>query len=473
MTNFEPSEWATSGVDFFLDFRRGSGLRAQIEEGLRDAIRSRRLPQGARLPASRALARDLGVSRGTVLAAYAQLVAEGWIAGKPGSATVVAVESGGWANDDLVRPPREPRWRFDLRPGRPDPSSFPRAEWLRALRRALAVAPDRALGYGNVGGRFTMRSELAEYLRRARGLRVTPGNVVVTTGFTQSLNLVALALSRTGVTRVAIEEPCMPEHRAIVRAAGHAVIPLAVDAAGARVEMLAGRDDVGAVVLTPNRQHPLGVTLSARRRAWLLDWARGTGALVVEDDYDGEFRYDTHPIGPLQGLEPGVVIYAGTASKTLAPGLRLGWLAVPSGFLQPLLEQKRLSEGQAGVLEQLAFTEFLRSGRYDRHVRKMRLRYRNRRDVLMRALASGVPGLRIAGTAAGLNLLVHLPDAAAEQAAVAAARSRGIGIEGLLGSGYYVDGGSAGLIVGYAAPPEHAFPAAVAAIVAVLQTVGG
>jgi GntR family transcriptional regulator / MocR family aminotransferase len=471
MANSEPSEWATSGVDLFLDFRHGSGLRGQIEEGLRDAIRSRRLPQGARLPASRALARDLGVSRGTVLAAYTQLVAEGWIAGHPGSATVVAAESGGWASDDLMRPPREARWRFDLRPGRPDPSSFPRTEWLRALRRALAAAPDRALGYGDTGGRFTLRSELAAYLRRARGLRVTPDNVVVTTGFTQSLNLVALALARTGVTRVAIEEPSMPEHRAIVRAAGHEVVPLTVDGSGARVETLAGHDDVGAVVLTPNRQHPLGVALSARRRAWLLDWARRSGALVVEDDYDGEFRYDTHPIGPLQGLEPGVVAYAGTASKTLAPGLRLGWLAAPRGFLEPLLEEKRLREGQAGVLEQLALAEFLQSGAYDRHVRKMRLRYRHRRDVLLQALGSGPPGLRVAGTAAGLNLLVHLPDAATEQSVLAAARSRGIGIEGLLGGDYYEGDGSAGLIVGYAAPPEHAFAAAVEAIASVLRAV--
>jgi GntR family transcriptional regulator/MocR family aminotransferase len=471
MANSEPSEWTTSGVDLFLDFRQGTGLRAQIEEGLRDAIRSRRLPQGARLPASRALARDLGVSRGTVLAAYTQLVAEGWIAGRPGSATVVAAEAGGWENDDVVRPPREAGWRFDLRPGRPDPSSFPRAEWLRALRRALAAAPDRALGYGDIRGRFSLRAELASYLRRARGLRVTPDNIVVTTGFTQSLNLVVQALARRGVRRIAIEEPSMPEHRAILRGAGHIVVPLAVDHAGACVETLADVADVGAVMLTPNRQHPLGVALSAARRAWLLEWARATGALVVEDDYDGEFRYDTHPIGPLQGLEPGAVVYAGTASKTLAPGLRLGWLAAPAGFVEAVIEEKQLREGQAGVLEQLAFAEFLQSGSYDRHVRKMRLRYRHRRDLLVHELVAQVPEFRIAGAAAGLNLLVHLPDAETEHAAVEAAQARGIGIYGVLGAGYYEGEGRAGLIVGYAATPEHAFASAVDALVAALDAV--
>jgi GntR family transcriptional regulator / MocR family aminotransferase len=471
MANSEPSDWATSGVDLFLDLRPGKGIRAQIEEGLREAIRTQRLPQGARLPASRALARDLGVSRGTVLAAYTQLVAEGWISGRPGSATVVSAETAGWAPDAVDRPRRELRWRFDFRPGRPDPSSFPRTEWLRALRRGLADAPDRALGYSDTRGRFPLRSELAAYLGRARGLRVTPDDMIVTTGFTQTLNLIAQALTRRGVLRFAIEEPCMPEHRAIVRAAGHTVVLLPVDQQGAAVELLADHPDVGAVLLTPHRQHPLGVTLSARRRSWLLDWARSTGAFVIEDDYDGEFRYDTHPIGPLQGLEPRAVVYTGTASKTLVPGLRLGWLAAPDGLAGALNEHKRLTEGQPGVLEQLAFTEFLRSGGYDRHVRKMRLRYRHRRDRVVQALREGVPGLPVTGTAAGLNVLVHLPDAETERAAVAAANGRGIGIEGLIGGDYYERGGTAGLIVGYAATPEHAYASAVDALVAALRSV--
>ncbi|MDX6503888.1 MAG: GntR family transcriptional regulator / MocR family aminotransferase, partial [Gaiellaceae bacterium] len=350
------SEWANSGTELFLELGSAPGLRAGLEEGLREAIRSGRLPRGARLPATRTLARDLGVSRGTVLAAYSQLATEGWIRGSRGSATTVAVD-GDEAGASVPATPPTVGPRFDLRPGRPDPSSFPRAEWLRALRRALAATPHDTLGYGSPQGHEELRSELAAYLRRARGLRVGPANLVVTTGFTQGLNLVARALADTGARRIAMEEPSMAHHRRIVRAAGLDIVPLAVDGEGARVDELPS--GIGAVLLTPNRQHPLGVTLSAARRARLLDWARATDGLVVEDDYDGEFRYDGHPIGALQSLEPRAVVYAGTVSKTLAPGVRLGWLAVPDTFLAHVVRVKELSDWHNGVLEQLAFAELL------------------------------------------------------------------------------------------------------------------
>jgi GntR family transcriptional regulator/MocR family aminotransferase len=469
MTNSKAQEWANPGVDLLLELRSGGGgrLRARLEESLREAIRSGRLTQGTRLSPTRALARDLGISRGTVLQAYSQLVAEGWLTGRHGAGTLVAVglDAGG-APERREAPPH--RWRFDLRPGRPDPSSFPRAEWLRALRRAFALAPDESFGYGSAQGQLALRTELAGYLRRARGLRVAAGDLLVTAGFTQGLGLIARTLFAAGVRRVAIEEPSMRLHRSILRAAGHELVLVGVDDNGARIEELEAARRVGAVVLTPNRQHPTGSTLSPDRRSRLLRWARTTGALVVEDDYDGEFRYDSHPIGPLQGLDPEVVVYAGTASKTLAPGVRLGWLALPDSLREQAIAEKMCSDWNTGALEQLALAELLRTSAYDRHIRRMRLRYRRRRDTLIEALAAVKPRLRVTGAAAGLNLLVPLPGPQFEADALNAACAARIGIGGLVADDFYERDGRAGLIVGYAASPEHSFQRAIEALASAL-----
>src|SRR5439155_1328441 len=356
-----------------------------------------------------------------------------------------------------------------FRPGRPDSSSFPRGAWLRALRHALADAPGDALAYGSAQGQLALRTELAGYLSRARGLRVVAAALLITRGFTQSLGLVARALAASGGGKVAMEEPSMPLHRAIVRAAGLELFLLPVDDAAARVEELARARDVGAVVLTPHRQHPTGATLSARRRSWLLDWTRSSNAFVVEDDYDGEFRYDSRPLGPLQGLDPSAVVYAGTASKTLAPGVRVGWLALPEALRQRVAHEKELADWGTSALEQLAFTELLRSGEYDRHIRKMRLRYRRRRDALTRALAARTPQLEVLGSAAGLNLFVPLPDEATEEDAIAAAGAAGIGLDGLAMGGYCESSRAAGLIIGYAAVAEHDFEHAAEQLVSVLE----
>ena len=469
MANQTPEKWSTSGVDLFLNLggERRRGARRRIEEGLREAIRSGRLGYGAKLPPTRPLARDLGVSRGTVMQAYAQLAAEGWISGRRGSATRVAVRSEQLPGPEPARR-RPTRWRFDFRAGRPDPSSFPRREWLRALRHALPRTSDEAFGYGPPEGQFELRVELAAYLARARGLRVDAEQLMITAGFTQSLGLLARALAAAGVRRVAMEEPSMNLHRAIVRAAGQELVLLAVDEHGARVDELE-HARVGAVVLTPNRQHPTGVLLSPARRATLLDWARATGAIVIEDDYDGEFRYESRPVGPLQGLEPAVVAYGGTASKTLAPGLRLGWLALPESVRPAVVHEKELADWHSSALEQIALAELLRSGAYDRHVRKMRLHYRRRRDRLVEALQDRSPGLEIAGTAAGLNLLIPLPDAASEQTVIAAAGAASIGVGGLIHDEHYEREPRAGLIVGYAAAHEHAFEQGVSELASIIS----
>jgi GntR family transcriptional regulator / MocR family aminotransferase len=474
MANSERQAWANSGIDLLLELGappRG-GLRARLEESLREAIRSGRLPMGTRLPPTRVLARDLGVSRGTVLQAYSQLAAEGWLAGQRGSGTVVAVDADAARGAAERREPEPVHWRFDLRPGRPDPSSFPRPLWLRALRRALAVASDETLGYGSAQGQLALRSELAGYLGRARGLRVRASDLLVTAGFTQGLGLLARSLAAAGVRRIAIEEPSMRLHRSILRAAGHELVLVSVDDDGAHVEELEAARRIGAVVLTPNRQHPTGAALGPMRRSRLLRWARATGAIVVEDDYDGEFRYDSHPISPLQGLDPSVVAYGGTASKTLAPGLRLGWLALPDALREQVIAEKERSDWHTSALEQLAIAELLRTNAYDRHIRKMRLRYRRRRDSLIEALAVANPRVRLIGRAAGLNLLLPLPSAEVEADALAAAHSAGIALGGLATDGYYeTEGGRAGLIVGYAAAPEHAFDSAVEALASALTNI--
>ncbi len=460
-----------SGTDLLLDLDavgRG-GLRARLEAALREAIRSGRLSSGARLPPTRALAGDLGISRGTVLQAYGQLVAEGWLSGKRGSGTVVAA-----VTSTATVPVEEPEpllvpWQFDLRPGFVDPSSFPRAEWVRAIRRALVAAPDDAFGYGNAQGQLTLRTELAGYLRRARGVEVAAPDLLVTAGFTQSLGLLGRSLFAAGVRRIAIEEPSWRFHRSILRAAGHELVPVAVDGGGAQVDQLEG-GNIGAVVLTPNRQYPTGVALRADRRSRLLRWARATGAIVVENDYDGEFRYDDHPIGSLQGLDPGVVAYAGTASKTLAPGVRLGWLTMPNSLRRLLVDEKRLTDWQTGGLDQLALAELLRTSTYDRHVRKMRLRYRRRRHTLVTTLAAANARLHVTGAAAGVNVLLPLPSAEVEADALAAANAAGIGLGGLAADRYHERGRGAGLVVGFAAAPEHTFERAVDALAGVLAS---
>jgi GntR family transcriptional regulator/MocR family aminotransferase len=471
MANHESKEWSNSGVDLLVELRRSDGLRVGLEQALREAIRSGRLARGARLPPSRALARDLGLSRGTVLQAYAQLAAEGWITGRQGSATIVAFDAEVEQRQGAIREPQPSRWRFDFRPGRPDATSFPRAAWLRALRRALASVPGDAFDYGPAQGQLALRTELAGYVSRARGLRVSAADLLVTTGFTQGLGLVARALATGGVRTVAMEEPSMPLHRAIVRAARHELLLLPVEGGGARIDALESARDVGAVVLTPNRQHPTGATLNPRRRARLLEWARRSGAFVIEDDYDGEFRYDGRPIGPLQSLDPSVVVYAGTASKTLAPGVRVGWLALPEPLRRPVADEKELADWGTSALEQLAFTELLRSTAYDRHIRKMRLRYRHRRDVLTRALKASAPRFELQGAEAGLNLLIPLPDPETEAAVIAAASANGIGLDGLATGGYYENRARAGLIIGYAALPEHSFENAAKTLVQTLRSI--
>lgn len=366
--------WAISGVDLHLDLG-GARVRVALESALRDAVRTGRLSAGLRLPSSRSLAGDLGIARNTVAAAYAQLVAEGWLDARQGSGTRVAVRTVA-TNAPTAAPGVEKRpIRYDLRAGTPDLSAFPRAAWLAAARRALRTAPYEAIGYGDPRGRLELRQALADYLSRARGVHASPDRIVISSGFAQGLTLLCQALRARGATSVATEAYGHQSHRSAVDAAGLQHTTVSVDAEGAAIDELA---DVDAALLTPAHQFPLGPTLVAQRRIRAVGWACETGGFIVEDDYDGEFRYDRQPLGAMQALGPEQVVYAGTASKSLAPGLRLGWLVLPADLIEETLAAKRLTDGPS-TFDQLTMADFVASGGYDRHVRRSRLAYRRRR----------------------------------------------------------------------------------------------
>jgi GntR family transcriptional regulator/MocR family aminotransferase len=462
--------WAQHGAELLLDLR--DHRRAAVEEALRAAIRGGRLRGGDVLPSSRALAAESGLARNTIADAYAQLVAEGWLVARPGSGTRVA-DRAGTPPAETPEPAKTPRrWRYDLAPGAPDLSTFPRAAWSRAAWQALAEAPDGYLDYPDPRGHLPLRQTLAGYLARVRGVRATPDQIVITSGFSQALALIAAGLTGAGGTTVAVEAYGPQQHRTALAAAGLATRAVEVDADGAVVGQAGAAD---AILLTPAHQFPLGAVLSADRRAQALDWAANGPRLVVEDDYDGEFRYDRKPVGALQGRDPHLVAYAGTTSKSLAPALRLGWLIPPPRLLDAVVDAKLRQDGFTGVLEQMALAHFFRTGGYERHVRQSRLRYRRRRDELVALVRAAHPRVEIAGIAAGLHVLLRLPGTTHhdEREVCTAAAARGLRLFGLGRlAGHDDRERPAGLVVGYARPADAAFPRAVRLLSEVLSGAG-
>jgi GntR family transcriptional regulator / MocR family aminotransferase len=431
---------------------------------VRAAIREQRLAPGQRLPSTRTLAYDLGIARGTVVEAYAQLEAEGYLTARQGAGTWVAdvaVAAPGPAR--IVEPAARPG-RFDFNPGLPDLAAFPRAAWTGALRRALRDAPARTLGYGDPRGRVELREALAAYLARARGAVADPELIVVCSGLVHGLSLLSRVLHAQGVRWIAMEDPCLWWHRDVASAAGLQVVPVPVDEHGARTEMLDG-SDAGAVFLGPAHQFPLGAVLHPERRTAAIAWARTTAGLVIEDDYDAELRYDRQPVGALQALDPEQVAFAGTTSKTLAPGLRLGWLLLPHMLVEPVVNLRLMEDVHVPAPDQLAFSELLLSGAFERHIRRMRARYRVRRDRLLAMLAERAPTATPVGISAGLRVLLELPPEApsADELAERAAQQS---IE-LMPVGRCYHSGQAirdGLVIGYAALPEYAFESGVSAL---------
>ncbi|MFF7642307.1 aminotransferase class I/II-fold pyridoxal phosphate-dependent enzyme [Streptomyces canus] len=457
--------WATSGIDLHLE-PTGGGVRRGLTDALREAVRTSRLAPGTRLPSSRALAADLGIARNTVADAYADLVAEGWLTARQGSGTHVSDRTVVPPAGAAAPRPRTPgRPTHNLVPGTPDLASFPRAQWLKAARRALATAPYQALDYGDPRGRVELRTALAAYLARARGVRADPERILVCAGFSHGLRLLGAVLRARGARTVAVESYGLDVHWNLLAAAGLRTAPLPFDERGTNPGELTDQD---AVLLTPAHQFPMGGTLHRDRRAAVVEWARRTGGLVVEDDYDGEFRYDRQPVGALQGLDPDHVVHAGTASKSLAPGLRLGWLVLPPGLMEEVLAAKGGIDS-CGSLDQLTLAEFLTSGAYDRHVRAARLRYRRRRDALVAELTRRAPRVHATGIAAGLHVVLRLPPGT-EQSVLRAAAWQGLAVHGLHRYQHpeaVVEPRDA-LVVGYGTPPDHAWSGALEALCAVL-----
>ena len=440
-----------------LDRGAREPLSLQLERALREGIRSGSLRPGTPLPSTRALAAELGISRGLAVAAYAQLGAEGYLRLRRNAPPVVASGVGVAAEARALD--AVPEWSHNLRPDLPDYGAFPRGEWLKSYRAALRSAPDRELAYGDVRGSPELREALIAYLGRVRGVVGDPGHTFVCSGFAQAVSLLGGVLLRSGRNRIAVEDPGHSGIRQIVARSGLEPIPIPVDAEGIDVDAL-GAAAPDAVLVTPAHQFPTGVVLSAERRTRLLAWAETTNAVVIEDDFDSEYRYDRPPVGSLQGLMPERVVYCGTASKTLAPTLRLGWIVAPGELVWPLVEQVLYTVISPPRLEQRAFTDFLLRGELDRHLRRMRLRYRRRRDVLVRELARRLPELEVRGLAAGLYVEAVLPKGVDEARVLEEARARGIALSGMSEHRAKAVREPA-LLLGYAAAPEPSLRRAV------------
>ena len=466
--------WANSGSrDLHLDLREAitpgvRGARELLLTALRDAVRSGRLAAGTTLPPSRSLATDLGLARNTVAEAYAELVAEGWLASRQGAGTWVVNTSG-------AQMPARPRGvrvvpTHNLLPGSPDVAEFPRSEWAAATRRALTNAPTEALRMGDPRGRPELRDALAEYLARARGVRTSPDSIVICAGVRHAVELMGRVF---GSQRpIAVEAYGLFIFRDALAAMGISTAPIGLDEYGAVVAEL-DHLDVSAVLLTPAHHNPYGMPLHPSRRTAVVEWAQRTDGYVLDDDYDGEFRYDRQPVGALQALSPERVVYLGSASKSLSPVLRLGWMVLPTDLVDPVINAEGGSQFYVDGIAQLTMADFITSGGYDKHIRRMRMRYRRRRDHLVQALSASDIG--IGGLDAGLNLTLTLPDGA-EHEVLQRAGEAGVGLQGLSLMRHPLAGPEVprpdGLVVGFGTPAEHAFPAALDALRAVLNASG-
>ncbi|MEO3770557.1 PLP-dependent aminotransferase family protein [Micromonospora sp. B9E7] len=446
---------SSTAVDLLIDVDRSAAepLHRQIAASIRGGIRAGRLRLGTSLPPTRTIAADLGVSRGVVVEAYQQLVAEGYLTSRAGGYTRVAVEPVPTPVDR--RAGDRPAAGIDFGYGRTDVSSFPRAAWLRSARTVLTTAPNERFAYLDGRGVPELHAALTDYLDRVRGTSARPENVVICSGYGQGVALLLQVLAARGARRLAVEDPSPDDDaRSVAAAAGLDVIGVPVGPDGILVEALE-QTDADAVVLTPSHQWPTGGVLSASARARVITWAQRRGAVVIEDDYDAEYRYDRSPIGAMQGLAPDTVVYCGTASKTLAPGLRLGWLLAPAHLVDDIATAKVLADRGSPVIDQLTFADFLTRGEFDRHLRRMRPVYRRRRDALLAALRTRLPDLKPVGVAAGQHVVTWLPHDLDEAAVVAAAARHGLVVQGV--SRYRLSpGGPGGLIFGYATLPERA-----------------
>ncbi|ETA71578.1 transcriptional regulator with HTH domain and aminotransferase domain [Mesorhizobium japonicum R7A] len=442
-----------------IDRHGKESLGHQVRRGLLAHIRAGILRPGVVLPSTRALAAQLGISRPLIVDAYAQLAAEGFLIVRRGARPIVA------SGAARVAPPLEEKLeqpiRYDLRPAMPDVGLFPRKAWASAIRTVLNAVPANDLGYGDLRGSPRLRSALADYLGRVRGVVADPSHIFITSGFAEGRALACVVMRAVGLRRVAVEDPGYSDWVAVDKA-GLERVPIPVDEQGIDVDQLIAAGAEGALI-TPSHQFPIGGVLSAGRRQRLVRWLEQHDGYVLEDDYDAEFRYDQASVGALQGLAADRVIYAGTASKTLAPALRIGWLVVPPELVRPMdAELRRWKEGSPRI-EQDALAHLLQTGAYDRHLRKMRRIYRDRRKHLLDCLAAELPELEIEGTAAGLHVTLRLPSEltrADEAQIVSSLRERGLATEGL-GRYSLTAEGPRRLFVGYGRVTDSAIASSV------------
>lgn len=442
-------------LDLEREHVRSGGPRSladNLADALRRAVRAGRLPAGTSLPATRTLAADLEVSRGVVVRAYEQLVAEGYLTARTGRGTTVSA----LRSPEPPAAPSPARTVVPTNPGLPDLGWFPRTAWLRATETALRELPDSELGYGDPRGHPRLRRALAEYLGRTRAVVASVDQIVVTNGFAQGVRLVAEALARHDVDAIGVEDPGSVGVGDALRAGGLEVRPVPVDEHGLDVAALAS-GDLRAVTVTPAHQFPTGAVLTPDRRTALLDWAASHEHVVVEDDYDAEYRYDRSPVGALQGLAPDRVVYGGSVSKTLAPGIRVGWLVAPAWLAGTLAEAKYWTDIATPVLDQVTLAVFIESGGLDRHLRRTAGRYAARRERLLAAVARHLPGWTVTGIAAGLHAVL-LPPAGALRTGVVDEMTASSGALAAVPLPAYSQRAPAsdGLVVGYgAATPDE------------------
>jgi GntR family transcriptional regulator/MocR family aminotransferase len=455
-------------LDLHLEVGETRPTRA-LERALRDAIVTGRVAAGSRLPTTRSLAADLGVARTTVSEVYAQLAAEGWLESRVGAGTWVAETAPARpdrAEAQAAEPDGRPRPYWG---GYPDASLFPLGEWAAAARRAADAATLAELGYSeDLRGSLRLRAELASYLRRTRGAQVSAERIVIGQGFSGLLALTCRAMARAGARRLAVEEYGHPAHREIAAAAGLELVPVPVDGEGADVSRLG--PGIDGVLLTPAHQFPTGVPLSPPRRRAVIAWAQRTGGLVIEDDYDGEFRYERRAVGALQAMAPDQVVYIGTASKALGPAVGLAWAAVPKTRLAALIAQRSVLNEPRDTLNQLTLAEFIAAHSYDRHVRRMRAEYRRRREYLAARLAARVPRARLAGVPAGIQAFVILPAGTDPDQVVAAGLRRGLAFKAL--HEYAASAGSGhppAIVAGFGASPATRAQSDIHLVVAAIE----
>ena len=446
-----------------LEPRAGETLRGALERILRDAILSGALREGVKLPPSRTLAREFGVSRGVVTDAYEQLEAQGFLLTRPRAATLVAPIARRDTDPRQQEPP-DATPRYDFTPTTPDVSIFPLSHWLGAAQQVARQVPSATLGYGEPQGEGALREALADHLGRTRGVIADPEQLLIVQGTAQGVDVILRVLLTRGAWRFAVEDPSHTAQHQRIRALGFQLLAQPVDDDGLVLTDL----DADAVLVTPAHQFPTGCVLSGERRRELLAWSRETDGLIVEDDYDSEFRYDREPVRTLQGLAPEHVVHIGTVSKTLVPALRLGWLVVPPSLIEEARRAKWLLDDFSPALDQLTLAELLRRGHYDRHLRRARKIYRARRDRLIAALEAWLPELTIEGVAAGVHLLLRLPAGVDDGAVAEAARRARIAVSPL-SSFQLTPAAVGGLVIGYGSLPESAIDEATRALAEIVR----